>query len=65
MKPRPKLAVTASTKWVGRRGGSWYNMGVVNPTLSDGYQTNRGDNNLGFRTVLNHRVVRAAPRVGP
>lgn len=61
MKPRPKLTVSASTKWVGRRGGSWYNMGVVNPALLQSYQTNRGDNNLGFRTVLNHRAARATP----
>ena len=62
MKPRPKLTPNLLTKWLGRRGGSWYNMGVVPPAQSHEYVPHRGDNHLGFRTVLNHRApITGAP----
>ncbi len=61
MKARPRAKINVLTKYVGRRGGSWYNMAVVTPALSQDYHINRGDNHLGFRTVLIHRAGRAAP----
>ena len=61
MKARPRAKINLLTKYVGRRGGSWYNMGVVNPALSQNHRTNCVDNHIGFRTVLIHRAGRAAP----
>jgi hypothetical protein len=62
MKARPKATVTLLTKWLGRRGGSWYNMGVIAPAQSHDYTPQMRDNHLGFRTVLNHRAtVTGAP----
>lgn len=61
MKARPRATVTRLTQWVGRRGGSWYNMGAVAPALSQNHRTNCVDNRIGFRTVLTHRATRATP----
>jgi hypothetical protein len=58
MKARPKLKVNNTTAWVGRRGGSWYNKGVILPALSEDYPISARDNHVGFRTSLTHRTER-------